>query len=150
MKVFIENEAGSDQKNIYNEKTLEYRKTYTVSRKYPFPYGFILDTTSCDGDNLDCFVITKKQLKTGQIVECEVVGIMEQFEDENKKEDHNILAKIPGEETVINEETKSNLTEFVLHVFDHKPGKIVKVGNFLDKATAEEYINKCLDVRNLP
>ena len=60
MKVFIENESGTDQKNVYNEKTLEYKKTVTVSRKYPFPYGFILDTTSGDGDNLDCFIITEK------------------------------------------------------------------------------------------
>mgnify|MGYP001570857230 CR=1 FL=1 len=66
MKAFIENEAGSNQKNIYNEKTLEYKKTVTVSRKYPYPYGFILDTTSGDGDNLDVFVLTEKKLKSGQ------------------------------------------------------------------------------------
>lgn len=60
MKVFIENEAGSNQKNIYDEKTLEYKKTVTISRKYPYPYGFIIDTTSGDGDNLDVFIITEK------------------------------------------------------------------------------------------
>lgn len=145
IKVFIENEAGSDQKKIYDEKTLEYKKTYTVSRKYPFPYGFILDTTSGDGDNLDCFVITNKELKTGQIIECESIGIMEQFEDEDSKEDHNILAKLLGEEIVITDATKERLTEFVLHVFEHKVGKIVKVGKFLDKEEAGKYINKCLD-----
>ena len=80
MKVFIENEAGSDQKNLYNEKTLEYKKTVTVSRKYPYPYGFILDTTSGDGDNLDCFIITERKVKTGQIIECEPIGLMEQIE----------------------------------------------------------------------
>ncbi len=57
IEVFIENEAGFDQKNLYNEKTWEYNKTVPVSRKYPFPYGFILNTTSGDGDNLDCFII---------------------------------------------------------------------------------------------
>ena len=76
MKVFIENEPGSNQKNLYNEKTLEYKKTVTVSRKYPFPYGFILSTTSGDGDNLDCFIITVQKLQTGQTVECEPIGIM--------------------------------------------------------------------------
>jgi hypothetical protein len=35
MKVFVENEAGTDQKNIYNEKTLKYIKTVTVSRNTP-------------------------------------------------------------------------------------------------------------------
>jgi len=67
MKVFIENEAGSNQKNLYNEKTLEYRKTVTVSREYPYPYGFILDTISGDGDNLDCFITTDAKLETGQV-----------------------------------------------------------------------------------
>ena len=77
MKVFIENEAGSNQKNLYNEKILEYRKTVTVSRKYPYPYGFILDTTSGDDDNVDAFIITDKPLKSGQIIECKPVGLME-------------------------------------------------------------------------
>ena len=143
IEVFIENEAGSNQKNIYNEKTLEYKETFTVSRKYPFPYGFILKTTSGDGDNLDCFIITRQRIKTGQVVECEPIGIMEQIED--RKEDHNILAKISGENVVINEEIKNTLTEFVSHVFDHRIGKIVKVGRFLDKIAAEKYISQCLD-----
>jgi len=145
MKVFIENEAGSDQKNIYDEKTLDYKKTYTVSRKYPFPYGFILDTTSGDGDNLDCFIITNKELKTGQTVDCEPIGIMEQFEDEDEKEDHNILARLNGEEKSIDQNIIEKLTEFVLHVFEHKIGKIVKVGRFLDKEAATKYISQCLD-----
>ena len=67
MKVFIENEAGSDKKNLYNEKTLEYKKTVTVSKKYPYAYGFILNTTSEDGDNVDAFIITDKKLKAGQL-----------------------------------------------------------------------------------
>lgn len=143
MRVFIENEAGSDQKNLYNEKTLEYKKTVTVLRKYPFPYGFILGTISGDGDNLDCFIITEQKLKTGQTVECEPIGLMEQVED--GKEDHNILARLSGEETTIGEEIKSKLTDFVSHVFDHKADKVVKVGRYLGKEDAEKYIEQCLD-----
>ena len=143
MKVFIENEAGSDQKNLYNEKTLEYRKTVTVSKKYPFPYGFILGTTSGDGDNLDCFIITGQKLETGQTIECEPIGLMEQIED--GKEDHNILARLSSEQVVINEDVRNKLTEFVSHVFDHKVGKVVKVGRFLEKDAAEKYIEQCLD-----
>lgn len=143
MQVFIENEKGSDQKNIFNEKTLEYKKTVIVSRAYPYPYGFILDTTSGDGDNLDCFVLTKQKLKSGQTIECETIGLMEQVED--GKEDHNVLAKIAGEDVAVDEATKQILTDFVLHVFDHRLGKIVKVGKFLDKKAAEIYIKTCLD-----
>ncbi len=143
MKVFIENEANSDQKNLYNEKTLEYIKTITVSRKYPYPYGFILKTTSGDGDNLDCFVITNQKLTRGQIIDCKAIGIMEQTED--GKEDNNILANIEGENIVVSKEIERELTEFVSHVFDHRLEKKVSVGKFLEKEEANEYIKKCLD-----
>ena len=153
MKVFIENEAVSDQKNLYNEKTLEYKKTVTVSRKYPYPYGFILNTTSGDGDNVDVFIITDKVLKVGQIVECEPVGLMEQMEkswDESKGDieevDHNILAVLSGDkQSVVSDDVKARLTDFVLHVFDHiRPNKN-RVGNFLDKQEALKYIESCKD-----
>ncbi len=153
MKVFIENEAGSNQKNLYNEKTLEYKKAVTVSRKYPFPYGFILDTTSGDGDNVDVFVLTNKPLKQGDIIECEIVGLMEQIEknlDESKSSveeiDHNVLAVIKGEEKhVVSQEAKESLTEFVLHVFDHIRHNKNRVGEFLDVKAAKEYIESCKD-----
>ena len=153
MKVFIENEANSNQKNLYNEKTLEYKKTVTVSRKYPYPYGFILDTTSGDGDNLDVFVITDKKLKHGQVVECSPIGLMEQIEkswDKSEQDleeiDHNILAVLTGEEkNVINEDVKNCLTDFVLHVFDHICKNKNRVGNFLDKESALKYIEECKD-----
>lgn len=152
MKVFIENEADSNQKNIYNEKTLEHKKTVTVSRKYPYPYGFILDTTSGDGDNLDVFVVTDKKLKSGQVVECEPIGLMEQIEttwEQSKgnvdEEDHNVLAVFPNENTVIDGRVKDKLRDFVSHIFDHLPNKKVRVGDFLDKEAALQYIEKCKD-----
>ena len=36
MKVFIENEAGSKVKNLFDEKRLEYEKSIEVSRAYPY------------------------------------------------------------------------------------------------------------------
>lgn len=156
MKVFIENEAGSNQKNIYNEKTLEYKKTVTVSREYPYYYGFILDTASGDGDNLDCFVITEKKLKNGQVVECELVGLMEQIEitgdsskDSIEEEDHNVLAIFSDEKIMINGSVKETLRDFVSHVFDHLPNKKVRVGNFLGQSEALQYIEKCQDCDKL-
>ncbi|MEK7648378.1 MAG: inorganic diphosphatase [Patescibacteria group bacterium] len=154
MKVFIENEAGSDQKNLYNEKTLEYKKTVTVSRKYPYSYGFILDTTSGDDDNVDAFIITDKELKAGQIVECEPVGLMEQMEkswDKSKGDveevDHNVLMILEDSgQNIVSDKVKDSLTDFVLHVFDHiRPNKN-RVGNFLDKEQALKYIESCKDV----
>jgi inorganic pyrophosphatase len=149
IKVFIENEAGSDQKNIFNEKTLEYKKTVTVSRKYPYTYGFILDTVSDDGDNLDCYVLTSQKLKSGQIIECQPIGLMEQLEttinsngSEITNNDHNVLAVIGDEDIVITDEIKKNFSDFTLHVFDHLPHKKNRVGEFLDKNYTVEYIKK--------
>lgn len=153
MKVFIENEANSDQKNLYDEKTLEYKKAFKVSRKYPYYYGFILNTTGDDGDNVDAFIITDKALKAGQTVECEPVGLMEQVEKSwdasrgNVEEvDHNVLMVLEGSDLdVISDEVKVRLTDFVLHVFDHiRPNKN-RVGNFLDKEAALQYIDKSKD-----
>lgn len=152
MRVFIENEAGSNQKNLYNEKTLEYKKAVTVSREYPYPYGFILDTTSGDGDNLDCFVITSKKLEAGKVYDCEPVGLMEQIESawspekgNVMEEDHNVLASLAGEQIEVTEDAKVKLADFVSHVFDHLEGKAVKVGAFLDKSAAEQEIEKTQD-----
>lgn len=144
VKVFIQNEAGSDQKHRHNEKPLEYRHTVTVSRPYPFPYGFILDTTSPDGDNLDCYVLTGKALKSGSIVECEVIGLLEQHED--GREDHNILANLPGEPYPFDERVMAVFREFITHVFDHIPGKQIAVGRFLAKDAAEAHIRARQDV----
>jgi hypothetical protein len=52
MKVFIQNEAGSNIKHYHDEKRLVATgKTMVVSRSYPFPYGFIVDTNAEDGCN---------------------------------------------------------------------------------------------------
>ena len=143
MRVFIENEQGSNKKNLFNEKTLEYKRTVEVSRAYPYPYGFLIGTTSGDGDNVDCFILTHQELKTGTIVEAEPVGMFEQIED--GQEDHKILAVLPGEMVEIDAEMQAIFREFIAYVFDHKPGKQITVGRFLGKNEAEKLITKTQD-----
>jgi inorganic pyrophosphatase len=140
LKVFIQNEADSFVKNIHDEKTLRFRRAVSVSRAYPLPYGFILDTTGDDGLNVDCFVLTKTSLRTGQIVECDPVDLMEQIED--GKADHNVIAVIQGEEEGLDSGTKKELIEFVSHVFDHIAGKRILVGDFRGKESAIDYIKQ--------
>jgi inorganic pyrophosphatase len=97
----------STQKNYHNEKTLAFRHSRVVSHAYPLPYGFVIDTTASDGGGVDCFVITDRELRTGQIVECEPIGLMEQFED--GVEDHNVLAKLLGETSEVTQASKQHL-----------------------------------------
>ena len=94
-------------------------------------------------------MITAKKLKSGEIVECKPIGILEQFETswDPKKQgaeevDHNVLAALSDEETNVDDEVKSNLSDFVSHIFDHLPNKKVRVGNFLDENFALKYISK--------
>ncbi|MDP3985593.1 MAG: inorganic diphosphatase [bacterium] len=143
IKVFIENERGSKQKNLFHEKTLEYQKTVEVSRPYPYPYGFVIGTTSGDGDNLDCFVLTDQVIPSRTIVEVEPIGMFEQIED--NEEDNKILAVLPGETALIDDSVKNKFRDFTAHVFEHIPGKTIRIGRFLDKEAAETLIKKCLD-----
>lgn len=140
MNVFIENEAGSNKKNLFDEKTLEYKKTVVVSRPYPYPYGFILNTTAGDGDNLDCFVLTDRPIKSGVIVDVEPIGMFEMID--NGEEDHKILAHFLDEGVTIDEEVRARLREFIHHVFDHLPEKKVQMGDFFDGEAAMKLLKK--------
>jgi inorganic pyrophosphatase len=143
MNVFIENEANKSVKNIFDEKTLEYKKSVEVSAPYPFAYGFILNTTSGDGDNLDCFVLTDNPLKTGQTVDIEPIGMLEMLEDGEL--DHKIIARFNNERNKLNDEAKERLVTFLNNVFAHIPGKNMEIGRFLGVEDAKKLIRKCLD-----
>jgi inorganic pyrophosphatase len=143
MKVFIENEAGSFVKHLYDEKTLELKGTTRVSHAYPFPYGFVLNTTAEDGDNVDCFVLTNVPLSSGEILDCEPLALMEQIED--GQVDHKILATLPGQHVKLDSNTRQSLIDFASHVFDHVPGKIMNVGEFRDRQAAIEHMRRHTD-----
>lgn len=143
MKVFIENEAGKNIKNIYDEKNLEFKKSVEVSAPYPLPYGFILNTTSGDGDNLDCFILTNREMRGGQIVDVEAVALLEMYEDGEL--DHKVIGRIDGEATELDESTKHRLVDFLQIVFSHLPNKRMEVGSFLSADVANELVEKFAD-----
>jgi inorganic pyrophosphatase len=143
IQVFIQNEAGSNRKNYHDEKTLEYKETKIVSRPYPYPYGFILNTNAHDGCNVDVFVVTDRFLSTGQTLECEVIGLMEQFED--GVDDHNVLARLPDEHVDVTPAAQATLSAFVLNVFRHVEGKRIAVGEFRTAEAAAAHIESRSD-----
>lgn len=143
LRVFIQNEAGSTRKNRHDEKSLAFLRSEEVSRPYPYPYGFIVGTTAADGLNVDCFVLTQQPLRTGDLVTCEPVGLMEQFEDGN--DDHNVLARVIGDSSDVTEDTKATLADFVLNVFRHVQNKRIMVGRFLPAHAAMAHVQAHLD-----
>ena len=143
MRVFIENEAGSRRKNIYDERTLAHLRSVEVSAAYPFPYGFVLGTVSGDGDAVDCFVLTETVLASGTTVECEPVGLIEQIED--GEIDHQVLAVPRGSEARLDDTAVAAIKAFIAGVFAHVPGKRMDIGRLLDRSAAEVYLSKCRD-----
>ena len=138
IRVCIQVEAGSTESRRYNEKTLEYRGTRQVSRPYPYPYGFILETDAEDGDNVDCYLITHEKVTAGSIVECKPIGLLEQHEGEEI--DHKILAALPGQEEVVNETLLQELQAFIYAIFARFPDINIRVGPLLPQEAALDYL----------
>jgi inorganic pyrophosphatase len=141
IKVCVQVAAGSREKHRYNEKTLEYKGTSRVSRPYPYPYGFILETSGADGDNVDCYLITHERLPAGTIVECEPIGLLEQ--DEDGEVDHKVLATKPGQEVEVDQGLLQELRVFIYAVFRQYPDVTVRVGDILPREAALHYIQEC-------
>ena len=141
MQVFIENQAGSRRKNIYDERTLRHLHTVDVSASYPYPYGFVIGTVSGDDDAVDCFVLTSEPLTAGTMLECDPIGLLEQVED--GEIDHKVLAVPSGGSATIDDAVVAALKEFVSGVFSHVPDKRMEIGRLLDRDAAENYLRQC-------
>jgi len=138
IKVCIQIEAGSCDRRIYNEKTLEYKETRRMPLPCPYAYGFILDTKAADGDNLDCYLITREKLKSGTIVACEPIGLLEQYEGDEV--DFKVLATLPGEEVQVNQKLHQELEEFIHAIFSGFPDVMLCVGPILPSQAALDHV----------
>jgi inorganic pyrophosphatase len=141
MQVFIENEAGSRRKNVYDERTLQLLRTIDVSASYPYPYGFVIGTISGDDDAVDCFVLTTESLAAGTTLECDPIGLLEQVED--GEIDHKVLAVPSGSSAALDDAAIAALKKFIGGVFAHVPGKRMEIGSLLDRDAAENYLREC-------
>jgi inorganic pyrophosphatase len=140
IKMLIQVAAGSCDRRIYRERTLEYLETRHGSHAYPYPYGFIVGTCAEDGDCVDCYLITKEPLPAGSIVDCEAVGLL--LQDEAGEIDHKILAVIPGQDVVIGSELLQEMQEFIYAMFAGHPQIEVRVGPILPREAALHHLEK--------
>ena len=140
IKVLIQVAAGSCDRKIYNESTLEYLETRSGSRPYSYPYGFILGTSAADGDGVDCYLLTSDQMTAGSIVECEPVGLL--LQDESGEIDHKVLAALPGQEVELGPELLEELQEFIYDLFSAYPEMEIRVGPILSREAALQHLEK--------
>lgn len=143
IQVLIQVEAGSRERNLYNEKTLEFKGRRQMSRPFPYPYGFIIGTSAADGDCVDCYIITTDKLRAGSIVECEPVGLMEQ--DEDGEIDHKVLAALPGQNVELDERLLKELRDFIYALIAPFPDVHISIGNILTREAALHHIQEFRD-----
>jgi inorganic pyrophosphatase len=141
LQIFIENECGSTTKHHHDEERMILLRTEQVRAPYPFPYGFVPGTRAPDGDCADCFVITSQPLHTGELVDCELLGLLEQTE--SGLVDHNVLAVPAGEPAPDLDDLQAPLTGFILAVFAGMSGRETTVGRFLGPEAALAYLDAC-------
>jgi len=138
VRVFVESEAGSDVRRVFDETTLELRSERRVSAAYPFPYGFILGTITDDGSAVDCFVLTAERIRSGTIVRAEPVGLLEQIE--NDEIDHKVLAVPAGESWSVDASLQGTLRAFISDLFRPYADVRVEVGRILGADVAIAFI----------
>lgn len=148
--VFIEAEAGSRDKGLYDESTLARKGTRRALVPYPYPYGFILGTPGGDdGECLDCFVITHRRLFAGREYRVEPLGILEM--KENNEQDWKLLACLPDEEVLAaspgpaSDALRQDLAAFIHNIFTAYPEVRIEIGSILPATKAEAIINLRLE-----
>jgi inorganic pyrophosphatase len=145
IRIFIETEALSRTKNRYDEETLKLNESFQVPLPYPYAYGFALGTKSGDGGAVDCFVLGAEGVKTGAVIECEVLGLLEMLE--GGELDHKLIARLPrgsgpGSSGALDPGVVETIKSFILVLFKKFPEVRIEFGKVLDREAAEEFIGR--------
>lgn len=142
LPVFVENPAGSLTKQHHDEVSLVPTELEPVSRPYPYAYGFVVGVLSGDGDCLDCFVLSDREVQRGETVDCVPIAVLEQYQ--NGDDDHDLIA-VPCDEDVALFEAElersiEQLRSFIDHVFDHDPLRTLRHGKLLGSSAAQTLV----------
>jgi len=143
VKAVVEVEKGSPKRAVLDDdfNVLRYRE---VSASYPFAYGFILNTSSEDGDGIDCYILTDNQLEVGTIIECVPIGLLEVFE--NEEVDCKIVCIIKDDDFRFEQEHTEQIKRFILQIFKKHPKVNIQFGEYQDGSYAINYVNERLTV----
>jgi len=138
-KAIVEVERGSSSRAVFDEqfRLIGYKE---VDAPYPFAYGFILNTSSEDGDGVDCYILTDRDIRVGERVDCVPVGLLEQFE--NNEVDNKIICVLEDDDFRFEPEHIRRIERFILHIFGKFPEIEIRFGGYKDASHAAEYIRQ--------
>ena len=149
---FVEIGKNSNIKYEYNSKlgAIVCDRILSTPVRYFFNYGFITNTKSDDGDELDAVVLIDDELLSGCFIKCKIIGCLNT--NDNEGDDPKMIvvpiSKVDKSYDNINsindiEKTKRDKLEyFFTHYKDLEPGKFINVENFVDKEEAVEIYKK--------
>jgi inorganic pyrophosphatase len=136
INVTVEAERGSDRKAMLKDGLIVgYRETLAP---YPYPYGFIPGTRGEDGDEIDCFVLTDRNLSIGVTVRCETVAAFEFMENDEKE--YKVLAVLAGAVSPDIQAVHAMLTDFLRTIFRKYPDVRVTFGKLLSREETDRII----------
>lgn len=116
---FIEIPKGSKNKYEFDYKygLIKLDRILYTSTHYPANYGFIPNTTSDDGDNLDVLVLCQEPIHPMVITECKPIGLITMTDD--KKSDEKIIAVPIHDPTYSSYEDIKDLPEHLMNEISH-------------------------------
>jgi inorganic pyrophosphatase len=143
MKAFVETVAGSSTRTRYDEDTLKFKESFAVQYKYPYPYGFIMNSKGNNLDCIDCYFINNQKLKAGEIIECEPVGMIEMIEE--NEIDHKVLMEVQNGTMYDLNVIYPNIKGFIEHVFEKFDDVVIHIGKLVPKDDAIRFISSVID-----
>lgn len=140
--VFIEAEAGSCVKGVYDELSFARLRERRTLAPYPYAYGFIPGTQGGpENECLDCYLITRRSLTAGRPYEASVFGLLEFYEGDEL--DHKLLAAPPDEPPPVAEALAAlhdELAGFITAIFRAYPEVSIRVGELQPAREAERLL----------
>ena len=152
IEVQIEIQQGQNIKYEIDHKTnkLVCDRVLHGPFRYPFNYGYIINTLGGDGDPLDAIVISKYSFYPTCYINCKIIGALI-TNDEKGNDEKIILVPIesidPSTSNItelnhLDEHTLEEIKYFFEHYKDLEPNKFINVDKFIDSKEAFDLYNK--------
>ncbi len=149
MDVVVEVPKGSRNKYEMDHDTgvIRLDRDLSTAVRYPSDYGFITGTMGEDGDPLDALVLLEEPTFPGCVITCRPIGIFSMADE--KGPDRKILAVPVWDDRRDLADVSTFTLTGIRHFFDVykdvETGKFTEVGEWDDRAAAEEEVRRCLD-----
>ncbi len=147
IRVLVEIPKGSRNKYEYDQESgeIELDRRLFAAVSYPTEYGFVKETRTEEGDELDALVAVTEPTFPGCVVPARVVAVLRMFDGEDP--DHKILAvplsdpaweKLEGVDDLPGDLAQE--IEHFFHVYTDLEGKDWRIDGWGDRAEAQRLI----------